>query len=104
MPAGLQAWDAQGRLVADVGDYSTRFVQQISITLPAGQEAVNITVGGVTDAGHFAAVVEGNSAIVQGLLMTELTAITRNGGVWLVALTGALTVARTVKIDIYQFS
>nr|DAZ70780.1 MAG TPA: hypothetical protein [Caudoviricetes sp.] len=103
MPQGLQAWDASGRIVVDLGDYSTRFVTSISPTLAAGQSAMQIAVSGITDTGHFAVITKGNSSVVSGLLMTELTAVTYNGGVWLIGITGAYTVARPVVIDIYAF-
>lgn len=104
MPQGLQAWDASGRIVVDLGDYSTRFITSLTVNLPANQVAVNVAVAGVTDAGHFAVITKGNESIVSGLLMTSLTAVTRNGGVWVIALDGALTVARSVVVDIYAFT
>lgn len=104
MPQGLQAWDAAGRLVVDLGDYSTRFITSLTVTLPASQSAVNVAVAGVTDTGHFAVITKGNESIVAGLLMTELTATTRNGGVWVIALNGTYTVARSVIVDIYAFT
>ena len=103
MPQGLQAWDASGTLIVDLGDYSTRFITSISPSLPANSTALQIAVSGVTDAGHFAVITVGNSSVSTGLLLTDLTATTYNGGVWLIALTGAFTVARPVTIDIYAF-
>lgn len=102
MPQGLQAWDASGNLVVDLGDYSTRFITSIAMNMPAQQDVVNVAVSGVTDAGHFAVITKGNSSTLPGVVVTEMTAITSNGSVYLVA-QNKTSYARPVTVDIYAF-
>lgn len=104
MPQGLQAWDASGSLIVDLGDYSTRFITSFTLTLPANTAAVQRAVAGITDTGHFAVITKGNDSITEGLLMTNLTATTYNGGVWLIAIGVQVAYARTVTIDVYAFT
>lgn len=103
MPQGLQAWDGAGNLVVDIGDYSTRILTSFSGQIGAGQKQVFYSIGGVTAAGCFAVITQGNDSVSAGILMTELTAVATNGGVYLVALNLA-GYARTVTVDVYQFN
>lgn len=98
---GLQAWDENGVLMLDVGDYSTRFVGNYSIRLNSGAASASVAAPGVTKDKHFAAVTSGSETSV---LMTEMTAIAGDGVVYLVALTGSVSYARTANVDVYAFS
>lgn len=103
MAAGLQAWDASGRLVVDLTDFTTRFVTSVTVTIPANQTAAFLTIGGVTPDAHFAVITKGNDSLTQGLLLTELCASCTNGGVWVVSLNGIYVSNRTVVVDVYTF-
>ena len=104
MAQGLQAWNENGVLVVDIGDYSTRFYTSLWVTLPAYQDAVSVGVGGVTNNSHFAVITQGSDASIDPLfLATSLTATAGNGVVWVTAINGALTISRTVLVDVYAF-
>lgn len=105
MAQGLQAWNGSGVMIVDIGDYSTRFYTSLWITLPAHQDAVSVAVGGVTNNSHFAVITQGNDASIDPLyLATSLTATSGNGVVWVTAMNGALTISRTVLVDVYAFT
>lgn len=103
MPQGLQAWDASGNLVVDIGDYSTRIMTSFVGQLPGNQRQIFYAIGGVTANGCFAVITQGNDTVSAGLLSTEITAVASNGGVWLVGLNLA-GYTRTVTIDVYQYN
>ncbi|EQC4552453.1 hypothetical protein ACY5GL_002834 [Cronobacter malonaticus] len=53
--AGLQCWDASGKLIVDLGDYMLRHVARVQFNKVGGAVTqVNIPVAGVTAAGSFA--------------------------------------------------
>lgn len=84
----------------DMGDYSTRFVTQLDINLPARQQDVWVGLG-ISANNHFATIVQGNSSVVEGILSTELLAIANDGSVQVTALNGAVSYDRNVKVDVY---
>ncbi|WP_139810733.1 hypothetical protein [Pantoea rwandensis] len=57
MPAGLQCWDATGKLVVDIGDYNTRYLGRASGTIDTNAAQLFIPYSGVTLNGSFAVIV-----------------------------------------------
>lgn len=104
MSQGLQVWDANGNLVVDLGDYSTRIYTSQRVTIPNGvSTAIQYPVSGVTASGHFAVITEGNNTVVPDVLMTNYTAVTYDGGFWLIPIFGT-SYSMTVTVDIYVFT
>lgn len=99
----LTVRDSGGTVMWTIGDYSTRFVTQLNVTLPARQQSVNIGLG-INENEYFATIVEGNSAVTAGILYTSLLAIAQNGSVQVTALDGAVSYDRPVKVDVYKFA
>ncbi|STR34483.1 Uncharacterised protein [Klebsiella grimontii] len=99
----LTVRNPDGVVMYDMGDYSTRFVAQLNITLPARQQSVNAAFQ-VNDSEFFATIVEGNSSLVAGILYTSLLAIAQNGSIQVTALDGAVSYDRPVKVDVYKFA
>lgn len=61
MPCGIQCWDANGKLVVDIGDYNTRYLGRTTINLPANSATSSQSFSGLTAAGTFASVVSSSS-------------------------------------------
>lgn len=76
MSAGLQAWDANGNLVVDLGDFSTRFYHRQQIVFPRSTQIVSFAVGGINGYNSFAAIKSSN-VYIGG----SYTAVTRDGAV-----------------------
>ncbi|WP_419058937.1 hypothetical protein [Kluyvera georgiana] len=49
--SGLQAWNANGVIVADLGDYNMRYMGSTSINVAAGQTAWTVGWGGMSQTG-----------------------------------------------------
>lgn len=102
MPAGLQAWDASGNLVVDLGDYSTRFVSRHNIAFPQNVRQVSFSVAGLTGTNSFAAIMGSN--VANGGI-NEYHAVTKNGGVDVLYLpTNNPFFAQTLYIEVYMFN
>lgn len=99
----LTVRDPNGAVMYDMGDYSTRFVTQLNITLPARQQSVSAVLQ-VNDSEFFATIVGGNNSVVAGILYTSLLAIAQNGSIQITALNGAVSYDRPVKVDVYKFA
>ena len=101
MAQGLQAWDASGNLILDIGDYSTRYIESMRVTLSSGQASRFVaTVNSVDNSTHFAAVVNSSEA---SILQTEFTTVVGENGFWVVALTGSVSYSRWVDVDVYAY-
>ncbi|UGO53114.1 hypothetical protein HAZELMIKA_24 [Klebsiella phage vB_KaeD_HazelMika] len=102
MPAGLQAWDASGNLVVDLGDFSTRFVVRQNISFPRTTRAVSFNVAGLTGANSFAVVMVASAGAVY---KASYAAVTKNGGVDVLYLpTSNPFVDQTLTIEVYVFN
>lgn len=104
MPQGLQAWDANGNIVVDLGDYSTRFITSVVIFVPSGQSAASVGVAGLSNLNCFAVIVNSDEAAIDGIFLTEFTSSIVNGGVWATSIVGPRSYGRTVYIDVYAYS
>ena len=62
MPGGLQCWDANGKMVVDIGDYNTRYLGRTSVFLPANTNGITGTFPELTVSGGFVVVVSLSSA------------------------------------------
>lgn len=102
MPAGLQAWDASGNLVADLGDYSTRFVGRYSINFPQNVMIVSQAVPGLTGANSFATIMAGS--VVNGGI-AQYAAVTKSGGFDIIHLPSSFPpYAQTLTVEVYMFN
>lgn len=102
MPAGLQAWDASGNLVVDLGDFNTRFVTRQNVSFPTNTRAVSFNVAGLTGTNSFA-VIMGGSVPSGGF--GYYTAVTKNGGVDVLYLpTSNPPYAQTLYVEVYMFN
>lgn len=102
MPAGLQAWDANGNLVVDLGDFSTRFVSRHNVSFPSNVRQVSFSVPGLTGTNSFA-VIMGGTVPAGGF--GYYTAVTKNGGVDVLYLpTTNPSFSQTLYIEVYMFN
>ncbi|QDH94255.1 hypothetical protein [Escherichia phage vB_EcoS_PHB17] len=102
MPAGLQAWDASGNLIVDLGDYTVKFVGKYTITFPKGQNVSSFAVNGINGNNSFAAITATDSS--GGLGFIQFYAKTKTNGVDVIYLpTGNTLYAEKLTIEVYQF-
>lgn len=57
MSQGLQCWDASGRLVVDLTDYSIRYIGRLTVSFTAGETSKNVPFTGATQDGTVIAIV-----------------------------------------------
>lgn len=100
MSYGLLVRGPDNSVMYDMGDYSTRFVTQIVMTLPAGQLTTSYPLN-INKNDYFATIVKGNEGVISGLLMTELLAMADNGSVKLTAMMYPANYNRSVTVDVY---
>lgn len=99
MGAGIQCWDATGKLVADVGDYNCRFIGSINVSMPGNTPVVTAGFNGITAAGSFAVIVSSSTTIrTPG----TFTCRTYDGGIRLFSLLKSAAAA-TLTIHVYGF-
>lgn len=102
MPAGLQAWDASGNLVADLGDFSTRFVGRYNVSFPRNATIVSQAVPGLTGANSFATIMKGD--VANGGI-AQYAAVTKNGGFDIIHLPSSFPpYAQTLSVEVYMFN
>lgn len=99
MPAGMQCWDASGKLVVDIGDYNTRYLGRTTATMAANTNQLTGSFSGLTANGSFAVV-----ASVSGTNLTPPQFATRvyDGGYRVFKLS-RFTAAATLTLDLYAF-
>ncbi|ELY3545781.1 hypothetical protein SMX40_003378 [Cronobacter turicensis] len=94
--AGLQCWDASGRLVVDLGDYMVRHRGRITVKAPGGVNQFDVAIPGATASGSFA-------AITTTLMQTRIWGTScYDGGVTVFFVPGT-SFADTLTIDLYDF-
>ncbi|MCK0554305.1 hypothetical protein KFO32_14755 [Pantoea ananatis] len=65
MPAGMQCWDGNGKLIVDIGDYNTRYLGRVTLSIPANTMATSLSFAGLTTAGSFASVISVSNPNLQ---------------------------------------
>lgn len=98
--SGLQAWDASGNLIVDLGDFSTRFVRRQQIVFPKTTSIVSFPVGGINGYNSFAAIKWSNIYIGS-----SYACVTREGAVDVIYLPTSNPFSDVVMdIEVYQFN
>ncbi|NKG32504.1 hypothetical protein FVB43_20950 [Erwinia rhapontici] len=101
MPAGLQCWDANGKLIVDIGDYNLLLFSTTSVTFPQNGTVITVPYSGVTAEGFFAAIVApgdwANNYYVESLVTR-----TYNGGFRVINTAGDMSRV-VLNINIYRF-
>lgn len=100
MPCGLQCWDANGKLVVDIGDYNTRYLGRTTITMPDNINAVAGAFSGLTAAGSFVVVVSAASSV--NYTPANFCARAYDGGFRIFKLS-RYTSSVTLTLDMYAF-
>ncbi|MCJ7925971.1 MAG: hypothetical protein MUW55_08515 [Pantoea vagans] len=100
MPSGLQCWDASGKLIVDIGDYNTRYLDRTSVTMAANTNQVTGSFGGMTTLGAFVVVVSASSSVY--FTPSNFAARAYDGGYRIFKLS-AYTAAVTLTLDMYAF-
>lgn len=98
--SGLQAWDQNGNLVVDLGDFSTRFVTRVAVSIPSGGIMGSAYVPGINGYNSFACVKATNFGHVD----STYAAVTRENAVDVIFLPSRESVAITLYVEIYQFN
>lgn len=103
MPAGLQCWDATGKLIVDIGDYNTRYLGRTTGTIDTNAAQLFIPFSGATLSGSFAVIVgaKSNSSGAPVAYPYEFAARSVNNGVQIIRVGGAKNV--TLTVDVYAF-
>lgn len=103
MPAGLQCWDATGKLIVDIGDYNTRYLGRTTGTIDTNAAQLFIPYAGVTLNGSFAVIVatQSNSSGAPVAYPYEFAARAISNGVQIIRVGGAKNV--TLTVDVYAF-
>ncbi|HID5228592.1 TPA: hypothetical protein ACXEMK_003495 [Enterobacter roggenkampii] len=98
MPQGLQCWDSAGRIVADLSDFSIRYIGSASVIFATGERLKNIPFSGVSQDGSFITIV------TQGLDVNEFFCRAFNGGFTAMYLpVNGVPFPRTLNVEIYNF-
>lgn len=100
MPCGLQCWDANGKLIVDIGDYNTRYLGRTTVTMPANANIATGSYSGLTTGGSFAAVVSASSS--SYFKNNNFATRTYDGGFRVWRLSRDVT-AVTLTFDLYAF-
>ena len=100
MPCGLQCWDANGKLIVDIGDYNTRYLGRTTVTMAANTNQVNGSFGGLTASGSFVVVASASSSAYY--TPSNFAARAYDGGYRIFKLP-AYTAAVTLTLDMYAF-
>lgn len=101
--SGLQAWDGNGNLIVDIGDFSTRFVTRQKIYFPNNTQSVSFGVGGINGYNSFAAIMGWD---IQGFpLPGAYHAVTRQDAVDIFYLpTRNPTFSCNLYLEVYMFN
>lgn len=99
MAGGIQCWDANGKLIVDIGDYNTRYLGRATINLPANSNVASQGFPNLTASGSFATVISSSS---PNLYPNNFATRTYEGGfrVWRLS-TNPTSVDLTV--DLFSF-
>lgn len=101
MPAGLQCWDATGKLIVDIGDYNCRFLGAINVSYPANTAVVTTGYSGLKANGSFGVVVATTSG--GGVFsISEFAVRTYDGGFRIIGI-APNNAAATLTINLYGF-
>lgn len=101
MSAGLQAWDANGNLVVDLGDYNVKYKGRYYLRYPGGVQYVSYSIPGLQANNSFCTIVSTSST---GYLDPEFFAKTKNDGFDLIYLPDPRgTMAQDFAVDVYEF-
>lgn len=100
MPAGMQCWDANGKLVVDIGDYNCRLIGSTSLAYPINTYEVMNNFSGISANGSFATVSATTSP--DPYSVAEFAVRTYDNG-FRVFCTSPGNAAATLTINIYGF-
>ncbi|QEG10402.1 hypothetical protein KMI8_24 [Klebsiella phage KMI8] len=99
---GMQAWDENGNIVVDIGDFSTRFVGRYRVHMPNGSNNVFTHIPGVNGTNSFAAIMWTEGSL-QNSINTEYAAITTNDGFKVMYLPEDRTMEINIDVEVYSF-
>lgn len=99
MAAGLQCWDATGKLIVDIGDYNTRYLGRTTVTMAANTNLVAGSFAGLTLSGSFVVVSASSSS---NFSPSNFAARSYDGGFRVFKLS-SYTAAVTLTLDMYAF-
>lgn len=100
MPCGMQCWDANGKLIVDIGDYNTRYLGRTTVTMAANTNLVTGSFGGLTASGSFVVVASASSSVYY--TPSNFAARAFDGGYRIFKLP-AYAAAVTLTLDMYAF-
>lgn len=100
MPCGLQCWDANGKLIVDIGDYNTRYLGRTTVSIQGSEDVVSGAFAGLTEAGSFAVVVSAASS--KYVSPANFSARAYNGGFRVFKLLPNVN-SITLTLDMYAF-
>lgn len=101
MPAGMQCWDTNGKLIVDIGDYNCRFFGAVNVSFPANTSAITVSYANLKANGSFGVVVATTSG--GGVFsLSQFAVRTYDGGVR-VFCTASANSAAILTINLYGF-
>lgn len=104
--AGLQCWDASGRLIVDLGDYMVRYHGSTTIRFTGTGRTVTINYPGVTQNGSFAVITNtnyGSTTIQHQYAITAYCVRCLDGKLTAYYLVGDNAPATTLTVEVYSF-
>ncbi|UCR74490.1 hypothetical protein KL3_00025 [Klebsiella phage KL3] len=99
---GMQAWDENGNIVVDIGDFSTRFVGRYRIHIPQGGNDVYQHIPGINGTNSFASIMF-TSGYLGGMIDPEYIAVTGNNGFKVIYLPQKSSRAIDIDVEVYSF-
>lgn len=101
MPAGLQCWDATGKLIVDIGDYNSRYLGSVNVAFPANTLVITFSYSGLKANGSFGVVVATTSG--GGVSSIAEHAVRTYDGGFRVFCISPGNSAATLTINLYGF-
>ncbi|CUW22514.1 Uncharacterised protein [Serratia grimesii] len=100
MTGGIQCWDASGKLIVDLGDYNTRYIGRMQISMPAQSFQTTAPYPGSIESGSFGVIIStSNASHPPDRYMTRAY----DGGMRLYCIDPSFNQTVTVTIDVFSF-
>lgn len=100
---GLQAWDENGNLVVDIGDFSTRFIGRYRVHIPQGGNDVYQYIPGLYGSNSFASIMS-TSGYLGGMIDPEYMAVMVSNGFKVIYLPQGASRAIDIDVEVYSFN
>lgn len=101
MPAGMQCWDANGKLVVDIGDYNCRLFGAVNVSFPTNTAVITVSNSSLKANGSFGVVVATTDG--GGVFTLSRFAVRTYDGGFRIFCTSPANSAATLTVNLYGF-